>query len=247
MPGSSSTSCRLSSTVFGLGSRLREVDGEREHKLRVYSELVFGHQVNKPAKGTSNYNRTCMPYPFKARMTAEEASSDFHIAIEGFQKTAYYKPGAPYTDAKHFTPHAGASHVRQCFGHTFIMLCSFCTLPSAACAAACRGPAPSVPAFMWYIMCLMLLCAWLCSGAAPAASAHAAGAGARQLGGGECLAPGGHCAVPLHARHCARHGRGAAAAPRGLPRAAGLRQGHPVHAGARHHCSPQAAGTRREG
>ena len=85
---------------------LREVDGQREHRLHVYSELIFGHQVNKPAKGTNNYNRTCMPYPFKARMTAEEASSDFHIAIEGFQKTAYYKPGAHLTQMQRSTSNA---------------------------------------------------------------------------------------------------------------------------------------------
>lgn len=30
----------------------REVHGEREHKLRVYSELVFGHQVIELATST---------------------------------------------------------------------------------------------------------------------------------------------------------------------------------------------------
>ena len=85
----------------GLSIRLRrEVGGEGEHRLRVYSELIFGHQVNKPAKGSNNYNRTCMPYPFRGKMSAEEASSGFRIAIDGFQKTAYYKPGAPDTGAQ---------------------------------------------------------------------------------------------------------------------------------------------------
>ena len=65
----------------------------------MYPELIFGHQANKPAKGTSNFNRTCMPYPFKGRMSAEEASADLLIAIEGFQRTAYYKPGALDTHA----------------------------------------------------------------------------------------------------------------------------------------------------
>ena len=73
----------------------REVHGEREHKLRVYSELIFGHQVIKLAKGTDKYNRTCMSHPFRGRMTAEEASTRFTLAIDGFEKIAYYKPEAP--------------------------------------------------------------------------------------------------------------------------------------------------------
>ena len=68
---------------------------EREHRLRVYSELILGHQVIKLAKGTEKYNRTCMSHPFRGKMTAEEASTGFTIAIDGFEKTAYYKAEAP--------------------------------------------------------------------------------------------------------------------------------------------------------
>lgn len=66
----------------------REVDGQREHRLRVSSELNFGHEANKPAPGTKKYNRTCMPYPFMGEMTVEEAASDVRIAIDGFEKNA---------------------------------------------------------------------------------------------------------------------------------------------------------------
>ncbi|KAK9822188.1 hypothetical protein WJX81_008625 [Elliptochloris bilobata] len=71
------------------GITLREMGGKWEHKLRVYTELIFGHQANKPAPGTSNYNRTCMPYPFMGAMSAAHAAADFKIAIDGFKKTAY--------------------------------------------------------------------------------------------------------------------------------------------------------------
>lgn len=73
----------------------REVGGKREHKLRVYSELIFGHEANKPAPGTRNLNRTCMPYPFKGEMTVQEAASDFKIAIDGFKKTGHLGIGVP--------------------------------------------------------------------------------------------------------------------------------------------------------
>ncbi len=75
-------------TIFTCGTVRRETDGKREHRLRVYSELIFGHEANKPAEGTKNYNRTCMPYPFMGEMTVDEAASDFRIAIDGFRKTA---------------------------------------------------------------------------------------------------------------------------------------------------------------
>ena len=64
----------------------RETGGKREHRLRVYSELIFGHEADKPANGTTNYNRTCMPYPFKGEMTVDESATDFRIAIDGFKE-----------------------------------------------------------------------------------------------------------------------------------------------------------------
>ncbi len=72
----------------------RELGGKREHRLRVYSELIFGHEADKPAKGTKNYNRTCMPYPFMGEMTVDESASDFTVAIDGFKKTARLTTGA---------------------------------------------------------------------------------------------------------------------------------------------------------
>ena len=73
----------------------REVHGEREHRLQVYSELIFGHQVIKLAMGAEKYARTCMSHPFRGGMTAEESSTRFTLAIDGFQKTAFYEPEAP--------------------------------------------------------------------------------------------------------------------------------------------------------
>ena len=67
--------------------------GKREHRLRVFTELMFGHMANKPAPGTNDYNRTCMPYPFMGEMSAAEAACDFKIAIDGFKKTAHYSMG----------------------------------------------------------------------------------------------------------------------------------------------------------
>ena len=72
----------------------RQVGGAREHRLRVYAELIFGHEANKPAPGTHNFNRTCMPYPFLGELSAADAASDFSIALDGFIKTAHYSPGA---------------------------------------------------------------------------------------------------------------------------------------------------------
>ena len=60
----------------------------------MYSELIFGHEADKPAVGTKNYNRTCMPYPFMGELTVDEAASDLWIAIDGFKKTARLTPGA---------------------------------------------------------------------------------------------------------------------------------------------------------
>ena len=72
----------------------RETGGKGEHRLRVYSELIFGHEADKPANGTKNYNRTCMAYPFKGEMTVDESATDFRIAIDGFKKTARLTTGA---------------------------------------------------------------------------------------------------------------------------------------------------------
>ena len=69
--------------------------GQREHRLRVFTELMFGHKAAKPAPGTDDYNRTCMPYPFMGEVAAAEAACDFKIAVDGFKKTAHYSAGAP--------------------------------------------------------------------------------------------------------------------------------------------------------
>ena len=72
----------------------RPVGGAREHKLRVHSEFIFPHKAKKPAEGTNNYNRTCMPYPFNGELTMREAAGVFELAVEGFSKISYYNPGA---------------------------------------------------------------------------------------------------------------------------------------------------------
>ena len=95
----------------------REVGGAREHRLRVYAELIYGHEANRPAPGTHNFNRTCMPYPFLGKMTAAEAASDFSIAIDGFIKTAHNSPGAraPFLPlGEHAAWHADAGRRCQC-------------------------------------------------------------------------------------------------------------------------------------
>lgn len=64
-----------------------------EHPLRVYTESIWGHQADKPAPGTGNYNRKCMPYPFQGEVAVQSPASDFHLRLEGFRKTVVYSPG----------------------------------------------------------------------------------------------------------------------------------------------------------
>ena len=71
----------------------RPVGGDRVHKFRVHAEFIFPHQANKPAEGTKNYNRTCMPYPFNDELTMREAAGVFELAVEGFSKISYYSLG----------------------------------------------------------------------------------------------------------------------------------------------------------
>lgn len=69
------------------------MEGDREHKLRVHWEFIFPHKANKPAEGTKNYNRTCMPYPFNGELTMQEAAGVFELTVEGFSKISYYSLG----------------------------------------------------------------------------------------------------------------------------------------------------------
>ncbi len=71
----------------------REGDSIVEHPLRVYTESIWGHQADKPAPGTGNYNRKCMPYPFQGEVAVQSPASDFHLRLEGFRKTVVYSPG----------------------------------------------------------------------------------------------------------------------------------------------------------
>ena len=71
----------------------RSVKTKVEHRLRVYSEMVYGHKALKPAPGTNNFNRTCMPYPFLGKVLASEADGDFELVVDGFYQTAYLSQG----------------------------------------------------------------------------------------------------------------------------------------------------------
>jgi hypothetical protein len=72
----------------------REVSGGREHRLRVYAEMIWPHEATKPAAGTGNRNRTCMPFPFRGEVPLEDANADFYIRLDGFKKTAKLVTGA---------------------------------------------------------------------------------------------------------------------------------------------------------
>ena len=75
--------------------RGREGDAIVEHPLRVHTELIYGHNVAQPARGTSNYMRKCMPYPFEGEITLQSPDAEFHLRLQGFRKVAAYSAGAP--------------------------------------------------------------------------------------------------------------------------------------------------------
>ena len=72
----------------------REGDSIIEHPLRVHVELIYGHNVDKPARDTSNYMRKCMPYPFKGEVALQSPGADFHLRLQGFRKVIAYAAGA---------------------------------------------------------------------------------------------------------------------------------------------------------
>ena len=77
-----------------LALRGREGDAIVEHPLRVHVELIYGHNVAEPARGTSNYMRKCMPYPFEGEIALQSPGAEFHIRLQGFRKVAAYSAGA---------------------------------------------------------------------------------------------------------------------------------------------------------
>jgi len=75
-------------------ARRREGDAIAEQPLRVYTELIYGHYADKPAGGTGNYLRKCMPYPFAGEVAARAPGAEFRLRVDGFRKTAAFRPGA---------------------------------------------------------------------------------------------------------------------------------------------------------
>ena len=74
-------------------SVVRAVGRARKDRPRVYKEFIAPHKANKPAEGTNNFNRTCMPYPFQSELSMREAAGVFELAVDGFSKIVYYIPG----------------------------------------------------------------------------------------------------------------------------------------------------------
>jgi len=72
----------------------REKGGKREHRLRVYAEIIWPHEALEGAGGMSNRNRSCMPFPFKGEVPAEDAQSDFYVIVDGFKRAGLYETGA---------------------------------------------------------------------------------------------------------------------------------------------------------
>ena len=75
-------------------ARGREGDAIVEHPLRVHTELIYGHNVAQPARGTSNYMRKCMPYPFEGEIALQSPGAEFHLRLQGFRNVAAYSAGA---------------------------------------------------------------------------------------------------------------------------------------------------------
>jgi hypothetical protein len=68
-------------------------DQGKEYEFRVYKELMF-NEVAEPEMGTDEERaRVCVPFPFEASISNNEASGDFEIHVEGWRNFAYYSPG----------------------------------------------------------------------------------------------------------------------------------------------------------
>ena len=72
----------------------RDSSSSVEHPIRVYTELVYGHMVDKPAPDTFNHYRKCSPYPFAGEVAVQSPTYDFLLSLEGFSKVHVLSTGA---------------------------------------------------------------------------------------------------------------------------------------------------------
>lgn len=63
--------------------------------MRVYTEFVYGHMVEKPAPGTFNHYRKCSPYPFAGEVAVQSPTCNFLLSLEGFRKVHMFTSGKP--------------------------------------------------------------------------------------------------------------------------------------------------------
>jgi hypothetical protein len=71
------------------------VHGERRAlRFRVLRELMAGFNAERPAPGTDDYYRMCVPYPVELALSAAEAAADYTLHVGGITDYAYFSPGA---------------------------------------------------------------------------------------------------------------------------------------------------------
>jgi len=71
------------------------VRGERTAlRFRVLRELMAGFNAERPAPGTDDYYRMCVPYPVELALSAAEAAADYTLHGFGIADYAYFSPGA---------------------------------------------------------------------------------------------------------------------------------------------------------
>lgn len=63
--------------------------------MRVYTELVYGHMVDKAAPGTSNHYRKCSPYPFAGEVAVQSPTNSVLLSLDGFRKVHVIFIGGP--------------------------------------------------------------------------------------------------------------------------------------------------------
>ena len=78
--------------------------------MRVYTELVSGHMVDKPAPGKFNSYRKCSPYPFAGEVAMQSPTYDFILSLEGFSKVHAFPIGEPQAVDRGWCGTAMAAH-----------------------------------------------------------------------------------------------------------------------------------------
>ncbi len=95
------------------GAARREVGGKRAHRLLVYTETMWAYETLTPARGPSSANHSCVLHAFLGELPLQDASRSFHIAIDGFVRSAYLPLGA--VTGRHACAHSqsGGGHDRE--------------------------------------------------------------------------------------------------------------------------------------